>query len=877
MSDVCPSESEILDFVEGRLTTSGSNRVRAHVDACDACRELVATVADDVLRSGDDPDPADADPWMRGTVIGRYTVLERVGAGGMGAVYAAYDPRLDRKVALKLLRTDVLQRGDPDELRARLGAEAQAMARLNHPHVVAVYDVGTFGDELFIAMEFVDGVTLRAWTRERPRTWREILDRFLLAGEGLLAAHRVGLVHRDFKPENVLVAADGGVRVSDFGLARSGTSASASSPTSASPAGPTKSLVGTPAYMAPEQRAGLVVDARADQYSFCRALEEALFERGDTGAPTWLKPALQRGQRDDAAERWPDMDALLIALRRDPARRRRRALASAGVVALVGVATWGIARGGEREPTCSSGEEALVGAWDEDVRARVADAFARHGTEHASTTHDHVGAALDRYAESWVAMWRDACEATRMRGEESAELFDLRMKCLDRHRGQLAALTELLGEPTSDPIDRAPEAVDALAPVDDCGDAEALRVAVPLPSDATARTEVEADSAELDRLIAAYGLGRVREADVLARLGALVERASGLEYAPLEARAHWQLGIVQSAFRDAEAAEASLLAAVNASARARDDRMLANVLVELVRVVGAERRRFNEAPTLGRIAEATLVRARASDAERAKLHSHLGMVALMDRRFEDAKRELQRALELLADTPGTEGDRAVERANLAAVYHHLGDLAAAQAELEQSVAISEQVYGEKHPTVAAAVLNLAVVVDKRGEHERACELYERAIAIWEGAYGPEFPDIASGLTNLAIAETELGRLDAAGKHAARALEILRATEGSSPVRVGNAHSIAGRVACRRGEHEKGIAALEQALHIREEVIGKEDLALVDAITDLADCQLAAGQAAAAIALLERGLAIAGSDPKLGPQLREQLARAKSEM
>src|SRR3954447_3740640 len=153
----------------------------------------------------------------KGATIGRYVVLSLIGRGGMGEVYAAYDPELDRKIAIKLLKTRDAAAADG---RARLLREAQAIARLSHPNVVVVYDVGTFGESVFIAMEFVDGNTIGYWLEAGQDSWRDVLDVYVAAGRGLIAAHAAGLVHRDFKPENVMITKAGQVRVMDFGLAR---------------------------------------------------------------------------------------------------------------------------------------------------------------------------------------------------------------------------------------------------------------------------------------------------------------------------------------------------------------------------------------------------------------------------------------------------------------------------------------------------------------------------------------------------------------------------------------------------------------------------------------------------------------------------------
>ncbi|HET6583005.1 MAG TPA: serine/threonine-protein kinase, partial [Nannocystaceae bacterium] len=222
----------------------------------------------------------------RGTTLGRYVVLERIGSGGMGVVYAAYDPQLDRKVALKLLHAREERDGDSGG-RARVLREAQAMARLSHPNVVAVHDVGVVDDTLFVAMEFVEGVTLGHFIAAGSRRWNEVLDVFEPAGRGLAAAHAAGLVHRDFKPDNVMIGNDGRVRVMDFGLARA--AAEITTESSEGSGGSivelsgvdrltrTGALVGTPAYMAPELLAGGNADARSDQFAFCVALHRALY------------------------------------------------------------------------------------------------------------------------------------------------------------------------------------------------------------------------------------------------------------------------------------------------------------------------------------------------------------------------------------------------------------------------------------------------------------------------------------------------------------------------------------------------------------------------------------------------------------------------
>jgi eukaryotic-like serine/threonine-protein kinase len=227
-----------------------------------------------------------------GARIGRYVIIEKVGTGAMGVVYGAYDPELDRKIALKLLKPG---QGLKDTAKARLLREAKAIARLAHPNVVAVHDVGVLDDQVFLAMEFIAGGTIKSWLGETPRTWRQVLDVFIAAGRGLVAAHAAGLVHRDFKPDNVLLDKERRPRVVDFGIARQAAGSDdedAQEPVDDDPAATlreasgnvaplltltkTGTVVGTPAYMAPEQFLGERGDERSDQFSFCVALYEAL-------------------------------------------------------------------------------------------------------------------------------------------------------------------------------------------------------------------------------------------------------------------------------------------------------------------------------------------------------------------------------------------------------------------------------------------------------------------------------------------------------------------------------------------------------------------------------------------------------------------------
>ena len=310
----CPDDNLLIQLAHGGVSGDELGRLESHLDGCSSCRTLVAAVAGG--SSAADP-RAPVQVLEPGERMGRYEIERLIGAGGMGVLYVAKDTKLDRHVALKLMRPHYA-----DEVgRARLLREAQAMARLSHPNVVNVFDLGEVDERVFVAMEFVEGGTLRDWLKS-PHPVSEVLQLFRQAGEGLLAAHRAGIVHRDFKPENVLIGADGRARVTDFGLARPGEFLEQPLKQHGAGAAPidltqTGTVLGTPAYMSPEQLRLEPADARSDQYSFCVLRGPRCQTRcGTRSSGAW------RWRPRDASPRW----------RRcwPPSHRPRRALRSGG-------------------------------------------------------------------------------------------------------------------------------------------------------------------------------------------------------------------------------------------------------------------------------------------------------------------------------------------------------------------------------------------------------------------------------------------------------------------------------------------------------------------------------------------------------------------
>jgi tetratricopeptide (TPR) repeat protein len=784
--------------------------------------------------------PPDVEAAPGGT-IGRFVVVGTLGRGGMGVVLSAYDPVLDRKVALKLLRPGAWTGPRATEGRARLMREAQAMAKLAHPNVVAVHEIVTVGEQLFIAMEHIDGRTLRAWLAAEKPGWRAIVELFVAAGRGLQAAHAAGLVHRDFKPENVIVGSDGRPRVGDFGL----VSLSRGDGDGCDEPAVTRSgaVLGTPGYMSPEQLRGEPSDAQSDQFSFCVALWEALHGQRPfpeekyrqavlagrvtpperkSGAPRAIVDAVARGLAVDRAARWPSMAELLDALAHDPAARRRRLVAVGALVVTLGA--FGFAAKvmrDQRRARCSGASARLAGVWDAQRRQQAERAFNATRLSYAADTFAKVAAALDRYAGAWAAMHEDACRATRVEGRQSESLLDLRMVCLDRRRATLRALTsEWAAGVDGQALENAITAAAALPPVDECADARALGDKVPPPRDAVTRARIEAARQQLERARALGAAHRLNEARAAAESARRDADATG--FVAVRAEAAFVLGSVIHRFGE-PGAVAPLQDAARLAEQARDDRLAADAVIELVGAM-ADGGLAPAAILLSPVGEALVVRAGDRPEQRGALLTARGtaMINADEKPRAATVATLAEARTLLTRALGPRDPLTVEvmlQQLRALEQSGAGTTQEFDAIARELLATAAEVWGLQHPRYAVILGRVGFHVCRAGDYASAMPMLERSRAIAEQTFGPMSLQAAVAINLLGVCEDQRGQLDAAGQHYRTVLEIRRKLLAPDNPLVAHALANLSGITRLRGRLDEAREQVETALGIMRRAYG----------------------------------------------------------
>ncbi|NVB40513.1 protein kinase [Pseudenhygromyxa sp. WMMC2535] len=846
-------------------------------------------------------------PLERGASVDRYVIIERLGEGGMGVVYQAYDPELDRKVALKLLRP----KGSDQELAAaRLQREAKAMAKLSHPNVVVIHDVGIHDGQVWLAMEFIAGGDLQDWMGDAGRPFAEVWPVFRQAGMGLAAAHEAGLVHRDFKPANVLLDERGRVAVADFGLARLEEDAAESS-ASVEPEIPTAtqitlssrvtqtgSFLGTPAYMAPEQFSGAGVDARADQFAFAVALWEALCgERpfgggrvevvmfavlqGNLREPPrgieldrQVRAALGRALSNDPEERFPSMQALLDALE-PPLRRRVWALAG-GAMAVVVAAALGFALRGEGEgEVCQADDQAFAALWTDARRDRVREALAAVERPYAEDTAARTLASLEAWRGRYLEARVEACEDTRVRGVQSEELLDRRVLCLDRRLRRFGEVLRVLEDADVEVLDNADALVRSLDDLEACADRETLSARTPPPSGVEGRIALAALEASLDRVELLRTAGRLERAQAAGEAALIA--ADELGYAPDRAEAHYVLGRVMDD-REAEVeAEAELREAFSLAFVDGEEELAARAAAGLLTVTRQQGR--DDALELWyMIGDGLLERAGDPPRSRAMLLMNYGLAFSNRGRGEEAVVLQRRARELYAEV---EGERSMPVAdslhNIGMVLYGLGRTEEARESIAEAVAIWSEHVGEEHPRIMVGKTSMAVFDMKIGHAESALVLLREVVDSYAVIYGPKSKRLATALSNMSSAALAVGRFDEARDALERAKEILETladSEGSQLYVLGN---LAG-LDISRGEGARGLEAIDQAIALAE----GEPLPILlrgQLHTTRGDALAMLGRYDEAMAAYDRGLEIFADNPDTdgGEVMEALLEKARLEL
>jgi serine/threonine protein kinase/tetratricopeptide (TPR) repeat protein len=841
-----------------------------------------------------------ARPLARGEVVGRYLVLERLGIGGMGEVYAAYDAELDRKIAIKLLLPSQGDGSTSSGPAGRLQREAQAMAKLDHPNVVTVYDVGKHDIRVFVAMEYVDGGTLADWIdagrdgHGRPHPWRLVLDRFLAAGEGLAAAHAAGLIHRDFKPANVLVGRDGSIRVADFGLARRAVREPGAEPATKPSTGSFKDLsvpdeavidetlpasdllplglasvgrtslsdslsmrmtvtgatLGTPAYMAPEQYGHGDVDARADQFSFCVALWEALYgERPFSGdnlhvlmfaiaqgrlgeppsssdVPAWIRRALVRGLAHDPARRWPDMAALLTELRTDPSERRRKlGMTAGGVLLVAGLVAGAFAIRPEpivAEPPCMGAAAAFGDALSPEQRVALEDRFATFEHEWAHDMGDRLLPQLDAWAQDWQAAHTDSCEDTYVRNEQSEELLDRRMLCLDRQRRSFVGIVDALSKADEPLARRSDKLLDELD-LATCSDAEALLRLTPLPDDPAKLAAIERAELVISSSRNLYMSGDYSPALLLLEGQRTI--VTQIDYAPLSATFEQLRGQLAMTLDDPSGGERSLERAFVLALQAGDERRAIKVARSLA---GELKETDRNTEALRWLAIAGALADRLEDDKLRGLLAITRAQALENSGdLVGSRASAQAAYDLLSRVP--EPDSALVGDTL----HLLGLAAYRAGEYDETIARLEQArkawasdIGPRHPRNQALLSLLGATARAKGDYPQSQLYFEEALAISIGNYSVDHIQTTDNMNNLSVALADQGKYDEAIALLERVLRIRRAQPEPNLLAIGRAQANIASLQRKAGNLEQAYINIQAGEAVIRQELGVDHPDLV---------------------------------------------------
>ena len=820
---------------------------------------------------------------------GRYEKLGELARGGSGRIVAARDLVFQRAVAIK-------EPLDPARDGARLRAEAELLAHLQHPSIVPIYDTGAWSDGVpFFAMKLVDGCSLRDALRATPRLEGRLayIPQLIAVAEAIAYAHAHGVIHRDIKPANVLLGEFGETIVIDWGLAKliDASTGLVPSPGERAPSHAaletaTGAVLGTPAYMAPEQAAGQAVDRRTDVYalgatlyhllagappfagrSSAEVLDAVIHEQPvavealQLGVPADLAAITRKAMARDPAARYPTASALSEDLRRfqtgrlvsarrySPIARLRRWLRRhRGIVlgvTLAGASATAAVLAGPAPASpgaqCARSGDSIRALWDPDrhggVRAVPLHAALRAtGRASADDVFGRITAPLDRYARAWAAARVEVCTATRVRGEQSDSLLDLRMACLAQRRDDLDALVRTIAAQAPIAMDRAVQAADRLPPLAACDDAGALQAVLPPPADPATRRAIEDVRGALSTARALLATGAYR--DGLARATEAAQRAEALHYAPVIAEALQVRAQLEVRTGDARTAEMTTHAALLAAADGHADAVAAIAWANLVFFVSNELARPKDGLALRIPAEAAVRRAGNDPEPLSRLWDAIGVALQGTGDLEQSRSYRKRALALRERAFGPESvDVANTLVNLGNTLNGMDRADEAQPLLVRALAIYERVVGPDHPNIAAAANNLGNAYFAMGDYARAIPSWRRAIDVSDRALGVDHPDTAAKLDNLGMALNDLGRYDESVAPLRHAIEVLERAYGPDYRGVASARAKLGVSYLGQRKLDDARRELERSAEIYERTLGATYVELAYPVFYLAELAL----------------------------------------
>jgi eukaryotic-like serine/threonine-protein kinase len=871
-SATCPAPHLLEAFATGAVTIDERRVLESHIDRCPGCSQLVAELARVYCDSGADPTVdaraiTEQQELGAGAWAGRYQLRRRVGAGGMGVVFEAFDPELERHVAIKLLHPG--SRGV-----TRLHREARAMARLTHPNVVAVYDIGSVGAQVFIAMELVRGTTLTRWLRARARSRWQVLDVFRAAGRGLEAAHAVGIIHRDFKPDNVLIGEDGRARVTDFGLARplETIEATAGLPAASPEEGAITrtvpgAMVGTPAYMAPEQLRGQQADAQSDQFAYCVSLFESLFGRRpfDGRSVTELRDNVLNGRRAPIPnkagrrlravlqcglslrpqDRYPAMTALLADLDRVRRPRRLRFALPIALLFSAGAASWwGLkSNGGPFDDSCG---RALV-------RQRFGEERQRLLRQNMSSRKAFISAEATAPLEqlqSWATAWTQAHQAC---GESDAPLRAKRQRCLERRFLDFEAMVNALIESDGHEIERSFAAVPRLPRPTECESAPRIEIQPMLPAEDATRATVELLEGDMASLRAVLTLGMGLDTsygtkELEEKAAALENRAAALGHKPTLAEAQLLHGRLLLASSHTEEAARKLAEAVASAKASGHDEVIAEVSIAML-AIEAQRLHPRAGEQWLRFVRSTS--SRFGD-ERFEIEATLGEARLLRATgsYDDARALFAKGLEMRRKLFGdTHVLVAESRIELSEVLVDLGDHQAAHDEASKALSACLALTPRGLPTGAArtAVGRALLALNKPAQ---ALDELDKAKSDFMLATSGNYEPASITMALLAQAHLALGHHD-------EAMQQFRIAtfDAIDIVLKASLQAAHGDALVATGDSAKGLELYRQAEEALEQAFGKEDPRLVSLLRKWARALLTVRKPAEARRLLTRARGI----------------------